>query len=501
MSRKILFTVFVILYTNIQAQQSNPNIIFILADDLGIGDVSSFNPNSKIKTSNIERMAINGLRFSNAHSGSSVCTPSRYGILTGRYAWRTRLKSNVLVPYDSSLIEPDRTTMASMLKKQGYQTAAFGKWHLGWKWNTMDGGKPIDNQKTNNLDYTRAISGGPLEVGFDYFFGLDAPNYPPYTYIENNKVIDIPAVFYARQPYRDCRPGTGVQDWKLETIQETIASRSVKYIKSASGSGKPFFMYLALTAPHTPIAPSKIFQGTSNLNSYADFVKEMDQVVGEILNALEENGIINNTLVVFTSDNGCSPEANFSFLAAQGHKPSMEFRGQKADLYEGGHRVPLLVQWPNKIKGGSLIDQIVCLNDFMATFASISGYHLSDHEAEDSYNLFPLLLKPDYSKKIRKAIVHHSYYGDFAIRKGKWKLLLTPSSGGWSYPSKKEVDQQLPPMQLYDLEKDPSEKINLYSNNRKKARQLQQLLYSYQMSERSVPVHFKNDIRMASKKL
>lgn len=493
MIRNILLTLFVIFWIHAQAQQSSPNIIFILADDLGIGDVSSFNPGSKIMTTNIERIARNGIRFSNAHSGSSVCTPTRYGILTGRYAWRTRLKSNVLLPYDSSLIEPGRTTMASMLKKQGYQTAAFGKWHLGWNWSTKDGGKPIDNQKMNNLDYTKALQGGPLDVGFDHFFGIDAPNYPPYTYIEDRKIVEVPSFFYARHPYRDCRPGTGIPDWKLETILQTIASRSVNYIKDASSIGKPFFMYLALTAPHTPIAPSKSFEGRSNLNVYADFVKEMDHVVGQILNALEENGIINNTLVVFTADNGCSPEADFNYLAAHGHMPSMVFRGQKADLYEGGHRIPLLVQWPEKIAGGASIDQIVSLNDFMASFASISGYHLSDLEAEDSYNLLPLLLKQGHTKKIRKAIVHHSYHGDFAIRKGNWKLLLTPSSGGWSYPSKKEEYQQLPPMQLYDLEKDPGEKINLYSSNMKKVRQLQQLLYSYQRSARSAPLHFKKD--------
>ena len=469
-----------------QAKPKHPNIIFILADDLGYGDVRAMNPQGKIPTPNIDRIAAAGLTFTDAHSPSSVCTPTRYGILTGRYAWRTRLKENVLVSYDPPLIEPGRTTLPGMLRGRGYRTAVIGKWHLGMNWTTKDGQRPVDKPDRNNLDYKASITGGPLEQGFDDFFGMDAPNYPPYTFMEQRSLLGTLDSFYQKHAYRDCRQGTGVQLWNLEQILPTLKQRSVRYIREAKDAGKPFFLYLPLTGPHTPIAPSPDFKGISGLNAYADFVMEVDDLVGAVLDQLKATGQLENTIVVFSADNGCSPEANFNFLRQQGHHPSGIYRGHKADIFEGGHRVPLLVQWPARIPAGRVVSQTVCLTDFMAAFASLTGYRLKDGEAEDAYDILPLMLNPSYAQTIREATVHHSYLGDFAIRQGKWKLILTPGSGGWSFPIKPDDLKGLPPFQLYDLDTDPGETKNLQDVHPEKVSSLKALLAGYQQTGRSV---------------
>jgi arylsulfatase A len=483
---RIIFILSMLYAFNIQASSKPPNIIFILADDLGYGDVRVMNPNGKIPTPNIDRIAHAGITFTDAHSPSSVCTPTRYGILTGRYAWRTRLKENVLVPYDPPLIEAERTTMPGMLRQQGYRTAAFGKWHLGLEWTTKDGKLPMDKAGQNNLLYKSVITGGPLDRGFDHFFGMDAPNYPPYMFMNDRQLIGDADSFYQKHAYRDCRVGTGVNNWDLEQILPTLKHHAVDYILDASSKPNPFFLYLPLTGPHTPIAPSPAFKGISGLNAYADFVMEVDDLVGGVIEALKASGQFDNTIVVFTADNGCSPEANFKFLKEKGHNPSGIFRGHKADIFEGGHRVPLVVQWPARIKAGQTVTQTVCLTDFMATFATLTGYKLKEGEAEDAYDILPLLYNPLYRKTIREATVHHSYLGKFAIRQGRWKLILTPGSGGWSFPVKPEDVKDLPSAQLYDLEADPGETRNLQAAHPEKVRALSALLEEYKNKGRSV---------------
>jgi arylsulfatase A-like enzyme len=478
---------FASLMSHAQANQERPNIIFILADDLGMGDVSCFNKSGQIQTPNIDKIGKNGIMFTDAHSSSAVCTPTRYGILTGRYNWRSRLKQGVLVQYEKPLLEMGRTNMASMLKSKGYQTAAMGKWHLGWNWPTIDGKAPVDNKDQQNLDFAKKVSGGPTSIGFDYFFGMDAPNYPPYAYMENDRILGKPTVFYPTQPYADCRPGTGVEGWNLEHILPELQQRSVNYIGKASSTGKPFFLYLPITAPHTPISPDKPFVGSSGLNVYADFVKQVDDFVGAIQQALKANNLTENTILVFTSDNGCSPQADFKFLKERGHDSNNGYRGHKADIFEAGHRVPLVVQWPATIKRPSIVSQTVSLNDFMATFASIVGYDLKDNEAEDSYNLLPVLLKPSATMPIREATVHHSINGSFAIRKGDWKLILAAGSGGWSFPTPGKAEEGLPPIQLYNLKKDPAEKDNCYHQFPQLVEELTALLKKYIQEGRSTP--------------
>jgi arylsulfatase A len=465
--------------------QIKPNIVFILADDMGYGDVGAFNKQCQIKTPNLDKMATSGLVFTDAHSSSAVCTPTRYGILTGRYNWRSPLKSGVLTEYGSPLIPQSRTTMASMLKKQGYKTACIGKWHLGFNWATTDGLKPTDNIEKCNLDYTKAITGGPVDVGFDYFFGIDAPNYPPFCFMENRQLQGNPSHFYAVRYDLDCRAGHGVKNWKMEAILPELRTKTVKFIENAADSSAPFFLYLPLTAPHTPIVPSTPFLGQSGLNKYADFVMEVDNFVGVVMAALQKKGILDNTIVVFTSDNGCSPQADFSYLKEKRHNPNYFFRGHKADIFEGGHHVPLIVQWPKKIKPNQSCKQTICLNDFMATFAQISHYSLSDNEAEDSYNLLPLFLKPNSSRPIREATVHHSINGSFTIRQGDWKLILCAGSGGWSFPKPGKEEAGLPKIQLYNLKKDIAEQDNVEAQNPLIVKKMTNLLRQYVRNGRS----------------
>lgn len=467
-----------------------PNIVFILADDLGYGDVSCLNENGKIATPNMDRIAKSGVIFTDAHSGSAVCTPTRYGILTGRYSWRSTIKQGVLNGYSPALIPSERTTMASMLNSRGYQTGAVGKWHLGWEWTGIDKG-------ADSVDYSKPIKKGPNSLGFDYFFGISASlDMPPYVYVENDMPTALPDHITEGNNIQYGQPGSDGSYWRKgptgsdfdhsECLSE-IVSHGIRFIREKAVSDKPYFLYMALPAPHTPILPSKEFLGESGLNTYADFVMMVDSEVGKVLDAIELSGEKENTIVVFTSDNGCSPWADFSFLTERGHDPSHIYRGHKADLFDGGHRIPCLVQWPARITKPRTLDQTICLVDFMATFASLTGYGLSDNEAEDSYNLLPLLLNSDYDKTIREATVHHSINGSFTIRKGEWKLLLAAGSGGWSFPRPGKEEEGLPPVQLYNMKDDPSENINLESKYPDIVRELKSLMAKYIVEGRSTP--------------
>lgn len=468
-----------------------PNIIFILADDLGYGDLSCLNEKGKIRTPHLDKMASEGVVFVDAHSGSAVSTPTRYGVLTGRYNWRSTLKTGVLHKYAPPLIPFDRTTMASMLRNQGYNTACIGKWHLGFNFPTKNGEKPVDKPEEYNLDFTKEITGGPCDIGFDYFFGVDAPNYPPYCYIENRRTKGLPDTYYPFNRKMESREGRGLPGWDMKDVLPDIEKKAVEYIHQSVKSEKPFFLYFPLTSPHAPIVPTAEFQDQSKLNEYADFVMQSDAVVGSVLKALEENKIADNTIVVFTSDNGCSPSADFELLGRKGHDPSYIFRGMKSDLFEGGHHIPCIVRWPAKCRPHR-VDQTVCLTDFLATFAVITGYSLADNEGEDSYNILPLLIQSEYKEAIREATVHHSIDGSFAIRKGKWKLLLSSYSGGWSEPRKPQ--EGAPEYQLFDLEKDPEEMNNLYAVNPEIAKKLRELLIGYVKEGRSTPgIPQKND--------
>ncbi|MDR1098419.1 MAG: arylsulfatase [Tannerella sp.] len=465
-------------------EEKAPNIIFILADDMGYGDVSALNENSKIQTPHIDKIARQGVVFTDAHSSSSVSTPTRYGILTGRYNWRSTLKRGVLGGYSLPVIPPERRTVASILRDRKYETACIGKWHLGWKWNNIEAGN-------EHVDFSKPITQGPLDIGFDYFYGIPASlDMPPYVYVENNMPTAIPDRITENTGSQSWwRKGPTAPDFDHQTTLSHLIDKAIAYIEKKANRENPFFLYLPLPAPHTPILPGERFSGKSGLNPYGDFVMEVDDMVGRINKALEENGIARNTILVFTADNGCSPEAKLNELQDKGHYPSYLYRGHKADLFEGGHRIPCIVQWPAKIKPHT-INQTICLTDFPATFASIAGYELKENEGEDSYNLLPLFTNKTESAIIREATVHHSINGEFTIRQGDWKLLLSSSSGGWSYPRPNRdtaVIKNLPAIQLYNMKTDPAETQNVYAGHTEIVRKMTGLLISYVRNGRSTP--------------
>lgn len=440
------------LLTAAQPRPAAPNIIFILADDMGIGDAQCYNPQGKIATPHIDRMAAEGMRFTDAHSASAVCTPSRYAIMTGRYAWRSKLQKGVLGGYSPPLIDASLLTTPALLKRAGYSTGIIGKWHLGMQWQgaAAPGGRP---------DFTQPIMQTPTSYGFDYFYGISASlDMPPYVYIENNRTVELPTDSVPPKKYPNVRAGAKGPGFVFNETLVTLAGKTREFIHARKTS--PFFLYLPLPSPHTPLAAGKAFQGKSGMGHYADYMMETDWLLGQVMEMLEQEGIAGNTLVIFTSDNGYAPYAEYEQLRSFSHEPSYIYRGAKADIYEGGHRVPFLVKWPGKVKPNTVSNATICQVDLMATCAAILERPVPAGAGPDSYSLLPLLLQKDGYQ--RSATVHHSIDGNFALREGNWKLALCPGSGGWSTPRNKAArEQHLPEIQLFDLQADPGEKNNV----------------------------------------
>lgn len=492
------------------ADSAHPNIIIILADDLGYGDPQCYSAASKIPTPHLDNIAARGVRFTDAHTPSAVCTPTRYGLLTGRYCWRTRLKSGVLDGFGAPLIESERMTIASLLKDQGYYTACIGKWHLGMAWTGLDG-KPITDRDPNipgfrsgdDVDFTKPITGGPNAVGYDRYFGISASlDMPPYLWIEDDHPLAQPDAVMPtqRDAFLSTTEGKMTSDFTLEVVLPRLKSESVKWIEQ--NKDHPFFLYAPLNAPHLPVVPNSEFANASQAGHYGDFVVEVDAYVGAVTAALERNGIADNTLILFTSDNGSlwhwwhakNPDdvAGYKItdrgkiVQAFGHQGNAELRGTKADIWEGGHRVPFLVQWPAKIPAGTVSDEPVELTDMLATVAAIVGTDLPDDAGEDSYDILPAMLgAPKDAPPIREALVHHSLRGMFALRKGDWKLVLGQGSGGFSQPRGMPADPELPGGQLYDLASDPQETENLYAKEPERVAAMTELLEKYQKQGRS----------------
>jgi len=505
------------------AEQSKPNIIYILADDMGLGDVKTYGGSRcKIDTPYMDALAEKGIKFTDAHSSSAVCTPTRYSVLTGRYNFRVR-KSGVLNGYAPALIKPGRETVPSMLKKHGYATAMVGKWHLGMGLPTTDGEEPrstVDKKKgtvESNFDWGGKITDGPCDVGFDYYYGTTASlDMAPYVWIENDRFTEP-----GTKVNDMCRPGPQGESFVFSEVLPTITKKSVAWIQKQAKTEKPFFLYMPLYSPHTPIVPSAAFEGKSPLGKYADFVMETDWSVGQIVQAVEQAGIADNTLIIVTADNGCSPAARGGFKDKEqiafrmdqpvdenpdAHYPSDVYRGHKADIYEGGHRVPFVARWDGVVKPGGVSDQTICLVDLYATCAAIVGDTTPDTSAEDSVSILPALLGTAKGP-LRESVVHHSYNGSFAIRKGKWKLVFTPGSGGWSNPipwvgneearesSRKRGRICVEPekladhewVQLFDMEADPAELKNLSGEFPEVVNSLTALAQKYIDDGRSTP--------------
>ncbi len=430
---------------------SRPNIVYILADDLGWGDLRCYNAKSGVPTPNADKLAAQGMRFTDMHSPSAVCTPTRYGILTGRYCWRSRLKKGVLNGHSPNLIEPDRLTVPEMLRKQGYYTAGLGKWHLGLG----------SDAKT---DFSRPLRPGPTTHGFDYYYGIPASlDMDPYLYFENDKVVESATsqtegsseprgVFW--------RKGAIAPGFSIPDVLPNLTDRAVSMLRErAAKPRQPFFLYLALTAPHTPWVPKEKFRDKSTAGIYGDFVAAVDGTIGTVMDALEKTGLAKNTLFIVTSDNGADWKVSDKELFA--HRANANWRGEKADIWDGGHRIPFLARWPGQIKAGAVSDQLGCLTDLMATSAAITGVKLQASAGEDSFNLLPAMLGKA-TAPIRESIVHHSIDGMFSIRTGEWKLELGLGSGGFTKPAREAAAPGGPQGQLYNIAADPAESKNLW---------------------------------------
>ncbi len=463
------------------AEDRLPNVVIILADDLGIGDLGIYNPESKAPTPNLDRLAGQGMRFNDSHSPSAVCTPTRYGLLTGRYAWRSRLKSGVLNGYSPALIEPGRETIASLLKAKGYHTACIGKWHLGL------GNRP-------KTDYAEPLTPGPNSVGFDYFFGIPASlDMTPYVYVENERPLEAPTATIEDSAHRRqngggfWRGGPIAPSFKHIDVLPKSIEKAVSYIEER-GKEKdvPFFLYLPLSAPHTPWLPTDEFRGKSEAGYYGDFVVQVDAAIGRVMAALEAAGAVENTLVIVTSDNGSHwPVDDVEKFQ---HRANGPFRGQKADIWEGGHRVPLIVRWPGRVDAGSESDQLACHVDFFATVAEAVGEKLPEDAAEDSFSLLPALLgSSEAATPRRTSVVNHSANGTFAIREGDWKLVLGLGSGGFTNPKQEKPVEGGPTGQLYNLAEDIAESQNLFLERKSDVARLQTLLKQIQEQGRSRP--------------
>ena len=481
-----------------EATADEPDIIYILADDMGFGDMGCNHPGGKIPTPNLDRLAAEGMRFTDAHAGSSVCTPSRYHILTGRYAWRSRLKRGVLWQWDGPLIEPARPTVATMLRDHGYRTACVGKWHLGWDWSTVDGthpnatlafGEHLREERNafgmTQIDFSKPLGGGPLACGFESYFGVDVPNFPPYAWIENDRLPVLPTEEKPEAMYG--RPGRACTDWRLEGLLPELTQRAVTFITEQAGQPRPrrpYFLYFPLTAPHSPIVPNARFRGRSGAGAYGDFVCEVDWTVGQVLAALQEAGTRRETLVIFTSDNGPenrTPDDEGAYARAQrhGHYSMGPLRGLKRDTWEGGHRVPFLASWPGVIGPGTRCDQLICLGDLMATCADLLGVAVPVGGGQDSLS-FASLLRGAGHNAARESAIHHSYDGRFAVRRGPWVFIDAPTGDENDEPDwfKQQRGYTVHdcPGELYNVHDDLPERRNRYAEEPERVAELREIL-------------------------
>lgn len=477
--------VVLLLATLSSAQGAKPNVVLVMADDMGYGDVQAYNRDSSIPTPNLNQLAADGMRFTDAHTPSSVCTPTRYALLTGRYCWRTRLKRGVLNGYGEPLIDQQRTTMADMLRSEGYKTGVVGKWHLGLGFAKGADGK---------FDFSQPVSDSPKEHGFEFSHVIPASlDFPPYVYIRNGEITEFPKLTQPAQKFPAfLRKGERSPDFVMEDCLDDLTTVACDWIGEQGKTPQPFFLYFPLTAPHKPVLPHPRFQGRTKLGPYGDFVHQVDATVGRVLEAIDDAGVRETTIVIYTSDNGsfmyrldaADAKGHVDDESVQGyradrHRANGPLRGTKADIWEAGHRVPFLVRWPKQVKAGSTCDSTICLTDVFATLAEIASAKLDDDTAPDSFSMAPLLAGKSWQ---RAPVIHHSVGGMFAIRDGDWKLVAGDGSGGRQKPRGKPFAR---PFQLFNLQTDLGERNNVIERNDAVAKRLEQQLTKIRESGRS----------------
>jgi len=492
----ILSMAFVLaLLPKLNAQPEKPNIVIVLTDDLGYGDVSFLNPESKVKTSHMDALAKAGVWATDAHAPSTVCSPSRYALLTGRYAWRGSLRAGRLNPWKESAIAKDRVTLAKILKEKGYHTALIGKWHLGFDWPWVGGEKPSESiigkgtskATCDMFDWSKPIKGGPLGAGFDTYFGDDVPNMPPYAFIENDRLTCEPVnidggKLMKQQAMRGGYIhgiGPGERGWQLNKVMPTISAKAIEFIDQESKKEKPFFLMFAPTSPHSPIVPLEKYKNTSQAGPYGDFIIQTDDAIGQVVAALKQAGVYENTLLIISSDNGPAPFMR-ERIQTHGHNPSGPLRGLKRDLLEGGHRVPFIASWPKGgIKGGKEIDALLSQTDLFATIAKIIDYKLEDGVAEDSLDILPTLRS---NKTIRRELVYHASNGNLGIRQENWAYLHPKgitSEPDW-FKKIWQGDTLDGSGLLFDLSTDLAQRNNLYKNFPERIQQMESRLKKIQ---------------------
>ena len=478
---------------------STPNILIIYADDMGYGDLNCQNPDSKIPTPHLDKLASEGMRFVDGHSSSGVCTPSRYALLTGRYHWRKFY--GIVNAFGQSVFSPERLTLPEMLREQGYHTAAIGKWHLGWDWNAYrkPGAQPVKKKvwRPDAFDWSTPIPGGPLAHGFDHYFGDTVINFPPYCWIEDDRVVNVPDVMMNTKQWKpikeghwECRAGPMYSGWDPYENIPTTTERAVQYLNTQADEQAPFFLYFAFPSPHAPIIPNDAFDGTSQAGAYGDFVVETDDACGQLLRALEASGQADNTIVVFSADNGAEQYA-YERDQKYNHWSSGPFRGLKQDIYEGGHHVPFLVRWPGVVAAGTVSEALVSQIDLMASFAAVVDYALPDDQAEDSHNLLPIL--DGTKQQVRSALVHSTWQRTgFGLRNNDWVLINKPT--GYARPATEDwlARHDYPadddsPVELYNLANDIGQRHNLASEHPERVGALKALLKKIHDDGHSAP--------------
>lgn len=472
-----------------------PNIVIIYADDMGYGDLNCQNPGSKIPTPNLDQLAAEGMRFTDAHSSSGICSPSRFALLTGTYHWRRQ--HGIVDAFGDPFFRDGDIILPQVLKANGYNTACIGKWHLGWDWEflkepsgeVMQWGALRKFYRPEDVEWSKPIAGGPLDRGFDYYFGDGTINFPPYAWVENDRIMEIPTEvmdindvgFDTKEGNWEFRPGPKVAGWDPYEVLPALTVKTREYILQQH-KNHPFFLYFALPSPHAPIIPNEEFDGTSEAGAYGDFVVQTDWVVGQVIEALREMGLENNTIVIFTSDNG--PEAYAWARALNfGHFSMGQFRGLKRDVWEGGHHVPFLIKWPGEIEAGSVSDELISQLDLMATLAEIAGIQLPDHAAPDSYNILPILKGEKHQTPVRQATIHNTFEDIWGIRNGDW-LYINSHTGGYRVPPdsfnelRGYTDFSTKGL-LFNMKEDPEQRINLFEEYPEKVREMDTLLQKF----------------------
>jgi arylsulfatase A-like enzyme len=482
-------------------QNKLPNIVLIYADDMGYGDLNCQNPESKIPTPNLDQLASEGMLFTDAHSSSGICSPSRFALLTGTYHWRRQ--HDIVGPFGKPFFRSGDITLPQVLKTVGYTTACIGKWHLGWDWefeNDPSGevfqwGAMRKVYLPDDIDWSKPVAGGPLARGFDSYFGDGTINFPPYAWVENDRIIEAPTElmdihsigFDTKEGEWEFRPGPKLKDWNPYDVLPALTRRTLEWINNQDDN-QAFFLYFALPSPHAPIIPNDAFDGSSQAGAYGDFMVQTDWVVGQVINALQEKGLENNTIVIFSADNG--PEA-YAWKRAENydHYSMGDFRGLKRDVWEGGHHVPFIVKWPGEIEAGSISDEVISQVDIMATLAQITGIELPVGSAPDSYNILPVLKGEKFNSPLRAATIHNTYESTWGIRMGEWLYIDSPSGGHREMPEsfrklRGYTDFDTEGL-LFNMKDDPEQRVNLFEKYPERVKEMEALLSLYRESEYS----------------